>query len=111
MRKNKILWIKSERTSTKRKYKKEPSELKNTITEMKTILEEINSRLQEGEEWINNLEDRVWKSPKLNTVVWNIPMRDETVTQNPIFWNKERPKGAIPSGTAKKCRCQGKALV
>ena len=33
-------------------------ELKNTITEMKSTLEGINSRLNE-EEWITELEDRV----------------------------------------------------
>ena len=33
-------------------------ELKNTITEMKSTLEGINSRLNE-EEWLTELEDRV----------------------------------------------------
>ena len=31
----------------------------NIITEMKYTLEEINSRLNNTEEWISNLEDRV----------------------------------------------------
>jgi len=31
----------------------------NIITEMKNTLEEINSRLNNTEEWISNLEDRV----------------------------------------------------
>lgn len=33
--------------------------MKNTIAEMKNILEGINSRLANTEEWINNLEDRI----------------------------------------------------
>ena len=31
----------------------------NIITEMKNTLEEINSRLNNTEEWISNLENRV----------------------------------------------------
>ena len=34
-------------------------ENKNTITEMKNTLEGINSRINEAEEWISELEDRV----------------------------------------------------
>lgn len=41
----------------KRKYKEQP-EIKNTIAEMKTTLQEINSRLEDAEEQISNLEDR-----------------------------------------------------
>ena len=33
--------------------------MKNTITEMKNTLEEINSRLGNTEEWVNDLENRV----------------------------------------------------
>ena len=33
--------------------------MNNTITEMKTILEGINSRITEAEEWISDLEDRM----------------------------------------------------
>ena len=33
-------------------------ELKNRQTEMNTILEGINSRITEAEEWINDLENR-----------------------------------------------------
>ena len=33
--------------------------MKNTITEMKTTLEGINSRITEAEEWISDLEDRM----------------------------------------------------
>ena len=33
--------------------------MNNTITEMKTTLEGINSRITEAEEWINDLEDRM----------------------------------------------------
>ena len=34
------------------------TELNNTITELKTTLEGINSRITEAEEWISDLEDR-----------------------------------------------------
>ena len=34
------------------------SEMNNTITEMKTTLEGINSRITEAEEWISDLEDK-----------------------------------------------------
>ena len=40
-----------------RDYK--PTEMNNTITEMKTTLEGINSRITEAEEQISNLEDRM----------------------------------------------------
>ena len=33
--------------------------MNNTITKMKNILEGINSRISEIEEWISNLEDRM----------------------------------------------------
>ena len=33
--------------------------MSNTITELKTTLEGINSRITETEEWINDLEDRM----------------------------------------------------
>ena len=33
--------------------------MNNTITEMKTTLEGINSRVTEAEEWISDLEDRM----------------------------------------------------
>ena len=33
--------------------------MKNTITEIKITLEVINSRINEAEEWIRELEDRV----------------------------------------------------
>ena len=33
--------------------------LKDTTAEMKNILEKINSRLEDSEEWIRDLEDRV----------------------------------------------------
>ena len=33
--------------------------MENTITEIKNILEGINSRLDDTEEWISELEDRV----------------------------------------------------
>ena len=43
-------------------------ELKNKQTEMKNTLEGINSRIIDAEEWINNLEDRWWKSLPQNRV-------------------------------------------
>ena len=33
--------------------------MQNTITEMKNILEVINSRLNDKEEWISELEDNI----------------------------------------------------
>ena len=33
--------------------------MKSTISEMKYMLEGINSRLDEGEDWISNLEDKI----------------------------------------------------
>ena len=33
--------------------------MKNTITEMKNTLEGLNSRLNDTEEWISELEDRI----------------------------------------------------
>ena len=33
--------------------------MNNTITEMKNILEGINNRITEAEEWISDLEDRM----------------------------------------------------
>ena len=33
--------------------------MNNTITEMKTTPEGINSRITEAEEWISNMEDRM----------------------------------------------------
>ena len=38
--------------------RKNQSERKNTITEMKNILERFSSRIDEGEERISNLKDR-----------------------------------------------------
>ena len=42
-------------------FNKDLEELKmnNTMTEMKNILEGINSRITEAEEWISDLEDRM----------------------------------------------------
>ena len=37
------------------------AETNNTITEIKTPLEGINSRISEGEEWISELEDKIVK--------------------------------------------------
>lgn len=35
------------------------AEIKNSITEIKNTLDGINSRAEEAEEWISNLENRV----------------------------------------------------
>ena len=40
-------------------FTKDLEELKNKQTEMKNILEAINSRITEAEEWISDLEDRM----------------------------------------------------
>lgn len=48
--------------------------MKNTLTEIKNSLEGIDSRLEEAENWINDLEDKVaenaqleqWKKEKKN---------------------------------------------
>ena len=42
-----------------RNIKKNQTELKNTTTEMKNTLEGINSRLDNTEEWISKLKDKV----------------------------------------------------
>ena len=39
--------------------KNKQTEMTNTITEMETTLEGINSRITEAEEWISDLEDRM----------------------------------------------------
>ena len=50
-----------------RKYKTEVTEMKkNTRIELKNTLE-INSRLDDTEEWISNLEDRIVKSSRQNS--------------------------------------------
>ena len=36
--------------------RKKKSELKNTITEIKSILEEINNRVDDREEWVSDLK-------------------------------------------------------
>ena len=40
-------------------FTKDLEELKNKQTEMNNTLEGINSRITKGEEWINDLEDRM----------------------------------------------------
>ena len=46
--------------------KNKQTEMTNTITEMKPTLEGINSRIIEAEEWMSDLEDRMW-----NSLPWN----------------------------------------
>ena len=48
-------WINKDLEELKNKY----AETNNTITEIKTPLEGINSRISEGEEWISELEDKM----------------------------------------------------
>ena len=36
--------------------------MKSAINEIRNMLDGMNSRLEEAEEWINDLEDRVMKS-------------------------------------------------
>lgn len=43
----------------KENIKMKQSELENIVTELKNTVEGINSRLQDVEEWIRSLEDRV----------------------------------------------------
>lgn len=38
----------------------------NTTTEIEKYIKRINSRLNDGEEWISKMGTREWKSPKLN---------------------------------------------
>ena len=44
--------------NSNKEIKKKKPELKNRVTEMRNTLEGINSRSEEAEEWISNLEDR-----------------------------------------------------
>ena len=48
--------------NSNKEIKKKKPELKNRVTEMRNTLEGINSRSEEAEEWISNLEDRVVES-------------------------------------------------
>lgn len=41
------------------KYKEQPNRIKNKTTKMKNILEGINRRIIEAEEWMSELENRV----------------------------------------------------
>ena len=43
--------------------KKNQSDIKIEISERNNILEGINNRLDETEEWINDLKDKVKKNP------------------------------------------------
>ena len=49
----------------------------NTITEMKTTLEGINSRITEAEEWISDLEDRMVKFTAVEQTKENRMKRNE----------------------------------
>lgn len=45
------------------------------ITAMKNKLQGLSSRLKGSEEWVGNLEDRLWKSSRLNSKKTNFKMR------------------------------------
>ena len=45
-------------------FKNNQLKLKNTISEMESTLEGINSRLEDAGKWISNLEDRVMEINK-----------------------------------------------
>ena len=51
----------SETLNNDRKYKKE-TEIKNTIIQIRCTLDRINSRQEETEEWISDLEEVVMES-------------------------------------------------
>ena len=54
-------WRNSQFQQRDRKSKKEPG-LKNTITEMKNVVGEVSSRLEDAHGWISDLEDRIMGS-------------------------------------------------
>ena len=55
-------------------FTKDLEELKNKQTEMENILEAINSRITEAEEWISDLEDRMVETTATKQ---NIEKKDE----------------------------------
>ena len=50
------------------RFTKDLQGLKNKQTEINNTLEGIHSRKTEAEEWINDLEDRLWKSLPQNRI-------------------------------------------
>ena len=54
--------------------------MKNTVTEMKNIFYGLNSRLETGEERINELEEmsiETSMAPHSSTLAWKIPWMEE----------------------------------
>ena len=51
-----------------KQIKKNLSEMKNIINEIKNIPDGKNSRLEAAEEWISNLEDKVMESNQADQV-------------------------------------------
>ena len=54
--------------------------MKNTVTEMKNIFYGLNSRLETGEERINELEEmsiETSMAPHSSTLAWKIPWTEE----------------------------------
>lgn len=70
----------TERTSTKRKHNKyqtEVTELKNTITKLKTTLEGFNSR--RDEERISDLEDRAEEQTQIERQKKNLFLSEDSL--------------------------------
>ena len=81
------------------KIRKNQTELKNTITEMKNTQEGINSKLNDTEELISKLEDRVvqgsptaglWISTSLR------PVRNWATWQEVSRWRVSKASSATP---------------
>ena len=53
--------------------------MKNIVAEMKNTLEEINSRVNDTEEWINELEYRVCKSLMLKRQKKSMKRNDDSL--------------------------------
>ena len=69
-------------------FTKDLEELKNKQTEMNNTLEKINSRMIEAEEWISDLEDRMWPGRQ------NHCLKTEHRKKNEKQWEQpERPLG------------------
>lgn len=57
----------SEMSTERENSKKNQSKMKNSIITIKNTLEGINNRLEDPEEWINNLEDTVMERNQAET--------------------------------------------
>ena len=61
-------------------FTKDLQELRNKQTEMNNTLEGINSRITKGEEWINDLEDRM---VEITVAEQNIQKKNEEKMMTP----------------------------